>query len=355
MVSRRSTLIGGDKIYRDISRAMAENDVRTSECLRLSFPSNHVLSRESQCNQKVLSNVGEQVATVDVLFSCRKEMEKLDKILKEKMTDRLKIIDEWISNHGYSKKIQTHNYVTRPLPYQNGSLANIELPLCWIRTRTSLTQFWLSSTFCFNKEEVELLEPEITDFERQLERLDIITQRICEKAAHLEIPSRDRVKGVIFDLDGTLVRLKIDYDRLKRRLHEETGLSEQVHLTEMMELFSDEKRDRLMAIWTSEELEAISSMTNNDKGMQLYETFSDRPRALVTLHSKRTVERVKEKTGLTFNFTISREDSLNRYHQIVIALNRLGIPPRNTLVIGDRLTDAIAARKAGCFFHSVKS
>jgi phosphoglycolate phosphatase-like HAD superfamily hydrolase len=58
--------------------------------------------------------------------------------------------------------------------------------------------------------------------------------------------------------------------------------------------------------------------------------------------------------GLSFNFIITREDSLNRVEQLRIAAEKLGIKMQNILFIGNTDEDMLAAKTVGCQFMRVE-
>jgi phosphoglycolate phosphatase-like HAD superfamily hydrolase len=57
-----------------------------------------------------------------------------------------------------------------------------------------------------------------------------------------------------------------------------------------------------------------------------------------------------EKTGLSFDYIVTRENSLNRGEQIRIIIEEFRVNPKEVLVVGDRESDKEAAEKAGCMF-----
>jgi HAD superfamily hydrolase (TIGR01549 family) len=96
-------------------------------------------------------------------------------------------------------------------------------------------------------------------------------------------------------------------------------------------------------------------MTVVKEGTELYEQYSEIPKALVTMQGKTTVEKILSTLNLSFRVIITREDGLDRTAQITLALKKLRLKPENVIVIGDRETDKIAAEKIGCKFRMVKT
>jgi HAD superfamily hydrolase (TIGR01549 family) len=160
------------------------------------------------------------------------------------------------------------------------------------------------------------------------------------------------IEAVIFDLDGTLVNIRIDYEKLYAKIEEEKGVKIK-GLTTTLQKLNKEEREKAFETWTREEFEALPTMTVNEKGMNIYKTYSSKPRALVTMQGKETVKVILKKLGLKFKFIITREDSLDRTVQISTAIKKLKVEVSKVLMIGDRESDSAAARKVGCQFLRV--
>lgn len=58
--------------------------------------------------------------------------------------------------------------------------------------------------------------------------------------------------------------------------------------------------------------------------------------------------------NLTFDFVLTREDSIFRAEQLTSAIAQLKTEPREVLFIGNTDFDAAAAEKVGCPFRRVK-
>lgn len=161
------------------------------------------------------------------------------------------------------------------------------------------------------------------------------------------------IKAVIFDLDGTLIHLPVDYERLFREF---SRIMETVDVRPLAKTISklDEKtKKKVFEVWDNAELAALADATVNDEGIALYKKFSEKPRALVTMQGKALVQNVLERLGLSFNFVVTREYCLNRVEQLKIAAEKLGAQFQNILFIGNIDDDFLAAEKVGCQFLRV--
>jgi phosphoglycolate phosphatase len=158
------------------------------------------------------------------------------------------------------------------------------------------------------------------------------------------------IEAVIFDLDGTLVRLPINYEKLFREFAKILKTLKIHPILETISKVDKETQKRLFEIWTKAENEALPELEVIEEGIEIYRRFSDRKKALVTMQGREIVERILEKTGLSFDYVVTREDSLSRFQQITIVIKRFAVFPQRVLVVGDRESDKKAAEKLGCNF-----
>lgn len=163
------------------------------------------------------------------------------------------------------------------------------------------------------------------------------------------------INAVVFDLDGTLINLPVDYDKLFREFNKVTKNKNVRPLTKTIPKLDGDTKKRIFEIWDRAELEAFEHVTVNAEGMALYEKFRKKPKALVTMQGKLLIEKFLNCFSLSFNFAITREQSLNRLEQLKIAAEKLKVPLENMLFIGNTDDDLSAAKKLGCQFLKVKT
>ena len=161
-------------------------------------------------------------------------------------------------------------------------------------------------------------------------------------------------EAVIFDLDGTLINLPIDYDSLFQEFVEIMKTSRVRPLTETIPRLDEKTKKQVFLAWERNELEAFEKATANEEGMSLYREFTQKPKALVTMQGRNLVKNVLLKLSLRFDFTVTREDSLNRREQLEIAAEKLKAPFQKILFVGNTLEDRIAAKEVGCRFVRVE-
>ena len=108
------------------------------------------------------------------------------------------------------------------------------------------------------------------------------------------------IEAVVFDLDGTLVRLPIDYERCLRSLSESCMLTRCGPSWTPFRRRMRPTRALVFRAWDKAELAVSGKITVNEEGMKIYREFEDTPKALVTLQGKEVVDAIKDHFGLNF-------------------------------------------------------
>jgi len=164
------------------------------------------------------------------------------------------------------------------------------------------------------------------------------------------------MKAVIFDLDGTLVRLPINYDFLYRQLKKlfDTDSEFKPLLPTIIELSKGDNSmiDNAYDIICQEECRAADFLSVNEGAEDILSFLKNKQIALglVTMQCKDAVQKVHSKFPelAVFSRTVTREESYDRTDQIEKALSSLNVPEDDAIVIGDRINDMESAKKAGC-------
>ena len=158
----------------------------------------------------------------------------------------------------------------------------------------------------------------------------------------------------IFDLDGTLFSLPVDWTAVREEFAAIAGES-----IEGRPLFQEVQRvaaakpalkQTILSMIESHELRAVDSAKPMPGAVDLaYSLFEVSKLALVTLQGKRACQEILRRSKLLglFEAVVTREDSLDRAAQLEAALNTLGARPKDALFIGDRLNDVVCGRKVG--------
>jgi HAD superfamily hydrolase (TIGR01549 family) len=162
------------------------------------------------------------------------------------------------------------------------------------------------------------------------------------------------IEAVVFDLDGTLVDLPIDYENLFDEFKRIMRVDSVRPLAETVPKTDAKTRRRVFRAWDRAELGCCEKITVNEEGMKIYRENPELPKALVTLQGKKVVKAIVEKLKLSFDAVVTREDALRRDEQLTEAGEKLQTPLHNILFVGNTEGDAAAAEKVGCQFLRVK-
>ena len=164
------------------------------------------------------------------------------------------------------------------------------------------------------------------------------------------------IEAVIFDLDGTLITLPIDYDQLFREFSKILKTKDIQPITKTLSNLDTETKKRIFQVWDEKENSAWKKGTTRKDGMAIYLRFTHKPKALVTMQGKSLVQEIMKSSSLSFDSVVTREDSLERTEQLKIAARKLGVPlGKQILFVGNTEGDATAAKNVACKFMRVQA
>ena len=156
------------------------------------------------------------------------------------------------------------------------------------------------------------------------------------------------LRGVIFDLDGTLVDSRLDFDAIRRDMSLPPGVPilEAVEQTE-----SAVERERLQAILHRQELAGAEQATLFEGVIEFLRWLEVQglPRAVLTRNSRASTEIVLARLGLQFDMVLTREDAPPKPDPagLLHISQAWNIPPAELLFCGDYLFDLEAGSRAG--------
>jgi hydrogenase expression/formation protein HypE len=162
-----------------------------------------------------------------------------------------------------------------------------------------------------------------------------------------------RIKGVLFDFDGTLTLPgALDFPAIKRELN----CPMDIPILEYLETVPAELKPPLMKILESAEEKAAEESLPNVGAEECLLTLRDKGVLLgiITRNSLLSVTRALESFESVrlydFSTVITRDDSLPKPHPDGVhkACERMGLAASELMVVGDFRFDVLAGKAAGC-------
>ena len=155
------------------------------------------------------------------------------------------------------------------------------------------------------------------------------------------------LKGVIFDMDGTITKPFIDW----KALREEIGVPPGQMIMHYIDSLEGKAKTEAEAILVRRENEAATHSELNEGVRELLAYLEEHQVkiALVTNNCRSSVGIILEKHGLDFELILTREDGEIKPSGDLIAkaLAGMGLQIDEAIVIGDGKLDIEASREAG--------
>ena len=164
------------------------------------------------------------------------------------------------------------------------------------------------------------------------------------------------IKGIIFDLDGTLVRLPIRYEIIFEKLQNLFDTKDEFKPlipTILKKANNDlELLQQAFDLICEEETLAANNSEVIDGAIDILNYFKKRnySLSLVTMQCMKAAKLVLDKMQISelFSSIITRDDSNQRSTQIKKSVEILSLSPDKVMVIGDRIHDVKSAKQVGC-------
>src|SRR3954469_20738856 len=156
------------------------------------------------------------------------------------------------------------------------------------------------------------------------------------------------VRGVVFDLDGTLVRQKLDFEAIRR----EIGLPPGTPLLEALEQLPPAERDRAWEILDHHELAAAAASEVLPGVVEFLDWLDSKSvrRAVLTRNSRAASTTALTRCRLSgFDPVMSRDEGPYKPQPdgLLHICTVWGLPPAEVLMVGDYLYDVQVGRRAG--------
>lgn len=155
-----------------------------------------------------------------------------------------------------------------------------------------------------------------------------------------------KIRGVIFDMDGTITEPFFDFLKIK----EEAGIGD-VDMLDYLATASATERERVQAIMTKFEDAGVAEAKLNRGARELLDDLAKRgmATALLTRNTRRSVDGVCRKLNLKFDIVVTREDGPYKPAPDAIwqIAKRWGVKAAEVLMVGDYKWDVLCAKNAG--------
>lgn len=170
-----------------------------------------------------------------------------------------------------------------------------------------------------------------------------------------------RAKYCVFDMDGTLISLPVEWDKVRAELQRLTGTSLQFNPF-FLDVQTIVAKDPLllgpmMRAIDDYESRAVAQAKLEDGALEALSALSKRAKlSLVTMQGRAVCDKILGRLGLErfFPSSFTREDSMDRTAQLRMALESLGAKEAEAIFVGDRINDLNAARNAGVRFVMIR-
>ena len=164
------------------------------------------------------------------------------------------------------------------------------------------------------------------------------------------------IKAIIFDMDGTLIRLPINYEKIFKKLKILFDTNDEFKPL-IPSIISKSNGDSVLLqnafdIICEEETVASKNFEVIDGTIDIlnYLRSKNFKLCLVTMQCQNAAKFALDKIQISkfFSSIITRYDANQRSDQIKKSLQTLELNPENVLMVGDRIHDVHSAKQVGC-------
>lgn len=165
----------------------------------------------------------------------------------------------------------------------------------------------------------------------------------------------------VFDLDGTLISLPVEWDTVRSELRRltNTTLNFNPFFLDIQTIIAKEPGllRPMMRVIDQYEAKAVPQARLEGGALEVLSSMAERADlALVTMQGRAACQGILERLGIGkfFVSSFTREDSMDRAIQLRMSLDSLGAKQEEALFVGDRINDLNAARALGVRFVMIR-
>ena len=164
------------------------------------------------------------------------------------------------------------------------------------------------------------------------------------------------IKGIIFDLDGTLVRLPIKYDKIFTKLQNLFDTQDEFRPLIPTIIKKANNDPKLIAkafnIICEEEVIAANNFKAIDDSVNIINYFKSKNYSLclVTMQCMNAAKIILDKMQILelFSSIVTRDVLHERHLQIKKSIDVLSLSTNEIIMVGDRINDVKSAKQVGC-------
>ena len=164
------------------------------------------------------------------------------------------------------------------------------------------------------------------------------------------------IKGIIFDLDGTLVRLPIKYDKIFTKLQNLFDTQDEFRPLIPTIIKKANNDPKLIAkafnIICEEEVIAANNFKAIDDSVNIINYFKSKNYSLclVTMQCMNAAKIILDKMQILelFSSIVTRDVLHERHLQIKKSIDVLPLSTNEIIMVGDRINDVKSAKQVGC-------
>lgn len=158
-----------------------------------------------------------------------------------------------------------------------------------------------------------------------------------------------KVRGIIFDLDGTLVNLHIDWRKVIKHVEGLLGVEVKSLLELYPKIWGTEKYELVSRAVEEFEFASLDRLEILDGSLELLMGLSLRYLlGLITFQGENVVKKMFDRLGIRNLIVATRDDAPTRIGQISHVISSTSLKSQDFLVVGDRLNDVYSALDLDC-------